>query len=505
MDDSPVSVHIWMSLYDWVCMRGCGWQVTANPIIDSLQKTVSDLVNTCKGMVVVCVNRDVAFHGGRGDLGTIANKVSEICKAAGALVTENDRLWRVAHALTGKNYKIPGSSNLQHFLLKRLLVEKSIDVIASSHAFVCDLEEICISEPDLRFNVPKNMEESKVKFEYKPTFTAQSRRKQDRQNEGYGGQDAFGNIDANDQRLRWYTVSELNEFICELCRNEMQRNKSKVLGSNSTFNPETCVNCCANWNADTNGVARSTNGRKIYTRLFAECKVAIPDLQHLMVNVNNVQAMTTIIRELVYSKLKKELSHVGFVSMTVDQAAQFYNHKHGRQLCAVRDVVICKNSEGVEERTSIYVIDRDLGNVAYSSWIKSVLDQGTMYELLGQTTNEESLQKRRRDDVGILRGDVVLSARTSIVERCMEDQEGVRAFHRAAPRGEREPHDGPEPKAEQAVRTARSAHKRGTGHHELDQAQTQANQGFKRKATESEGDRAKALSPMRRKRRRSSA
>ena len=36
-------------------------------------------------------------------------------------------------------------------------------------------------------------------------------------------------------------------------------------------------------------------------------------------------------------------------------------------------------------------IDKDLGNVAYSSWIKSVLDQGTMYELLGQTTNEESL------------------------------------------------------------------------------------------------------------------
>ena len=35
--------------------------------------------------------------------------------------------------------------------------------------------------------------------------------------------------------------------------------------------------------------------------------------------------MTTIIRELVYSKLKKELSRVGFVSMTVDQAAQFYN------------------------------------------------------------------------------------------------------------------------------------------------------------------------------------
>ena len=49
--------------------------------------------------------------------------------------------------------------------------------------------------------------------------------------------------------------------------------------------------------------------------------------------------------------------------------------------------------------------------------------------------------------------------------------------------------------AEQAVRPARSARKRGVGHHELDQAQhpqslvtEQANQGSKRKATESEGD-----------------
>ena len=96
-------------------MRGSEWHVTARPIIDSLSKAISDLVNVCKGMAIVCVNRDAAFHGGRGDLGTIANKVSEICKAAGALVTENDRMWRMAHALAGKNYKIPGTSNLQYY------------------------------------------------------------------------------------------------------------------------------------------------------------------------------------------------------------------------------------------------------------------------------------------------------------------------------------------------------------------------------------------------------
>ena len=64
-----------------------------------------------------------------------------------------------------------------------------------SNAFVRELEETCINKPDLRFNIPKNMEESKVKFEYKPTFTAQSKRKQEQQDEGNGGQDAFGNTD----------------------------------------------------------------------------------------------------------------------------------------------------------------------------------------------------------------------------------------------------------------------------------------------------------------------
>ena len=350
-------------------------------------------------------------------------------------------------------------------------MEKSIDVIAPSNAFVCELEETCINEPGLRFNIPKNMEESKVKFEYKPTFTAQSKRKQEQQDEGHGGQDAFGNIDVSDQRLRWYSVTELSEMICELCMREMQVSKSKVLGSNSKFNPTSCVNCCANWNADTNGVVRSTEGRKLYTRLFAECVVAIPDLQHLMEDVNNVQAMTTIIRELAYSKLKTELSHVGFVSMTMDHAAQFYNNGHGKQLCASRDVITCKNSEGVDERTSIFVVDKDLGNVAYSSWIKSVLDQGTMYDLLGQTTNEESLG----DVVEMILGFFEVMSyfqQTSAVERCMEDQEGVRAFNRTTPRREREPHDGPEPKAEQTIRSARGAHKRSAGHHEQDQAQT---------------------------------
>ena len=82
---------------------------------------------------------------------------------------------------------------------------------------------------------------------------------------------------------------------------------------------------------------------------------------------------------------------MGFVSMTVDQAAQFYNNGHGKQLRAFRDVIVCKNPEGVEERMSIFLIDKDLGNVAYSFWIKSVLNQGTMYELLGQTSNKEFL------------------------------------------------------------------------------------------------------------------
>ena len=109
-----------------------------------------------------------------------------------------------------------------------------------------------------------------MKFEYKPTFTAQSKRKQEQQDEGHGEQNAFGKADVGDPRLRWYTVTELSKFICELCAREMQMSKTKVLGQNSKFNPTSCVNCCANWNADTNGIARSIEGKKMYTRLFAE-------------------------------------------------------------------------------------------------------------------------------------------------------------------------------------------------------------------------------------------
>ena len=56
-------------------------------------------------------------------------------------------MWRMAHALAGKNYKIPGTSNLQCYLLTRLLVEKSIDALAPSLEFINDLEEICSSIP----------------------------------------------------------------------------------------------------------------------------------------------------------------------------------------------------------------------------------------------------------------------------------------------------------------------------------------------------------------------
>ena len=147
------------------------------------------------------------------------------------------------------------------------------------------------------------------------------------------------------------------------------------------------MNCCANWNSEVNGVARSRNGGKLYTRLFAECKVAIPDLQHLMVDVNNnVQAMTTAIRD---TRLRKELSHIGFVSMTLDQAAQFYKHGMGNNYARL-ETQSCAGTP-MRSRPTIFLVDKDLGTVAYSSWIRSVLDQGTMYDLLKQTTNEESL------------------------------------------------------------------------------------------------------------------
>ena len=80
----------------------------------------------------------------------------------------------------------------------------------------------------------------------------------------------------------------------------------------------------------------------------------------------------------------------------------------------------------------------------------------------------------------------------------MGDQEGVRAVHRAAPRGKREQHDGTKPEAEQAFCSARDTH--NPTKEVLDIMNTikpkhpyslvieQANQGSKRKASEGGGD-----------------
>ena len=66
---------------------------------------------------------------------------------------------------------------------------------------------------------------------------------------------------------------------------------------------------------------------------------------------------------------------------------------------------MCRDSDGNEEKTTIFLIDKDLGNVAYSSWIKSVLDQGTMYDLgakihtmmrMRMTTTKEMKKTRKK-------------------------------------------------------------------------------------------------------------
>ena len=127
----------------------------------------------------------------------------------------------------------------------------------------------------------------------------------------------------------------------------MQRNKARVLESDTSFNPTTCVNCCANWNADTNGVARWGEALYATFRRVQSCDPGPPTSHGGCQQCSGHDY--DYIRELAYSKLKKELSHVGFVSMTLDQAAQFYKREHGKQLCATRDVVMCRDSEGGED------------------------------------------------------------------------------------------------------------------------------------------------------------
>ena len=162
------------------------------------------------------------------------------------------------------------------------------------------------------------------------------------------------------------------------------------------------------------------------------------------------------------------------MSMTLDQAAQFYKRGHGKQLCATRDVVMCRDSDGNEEKTTIFLIDRDLGNVVYSSWIKSVLDQGTMYDLLGQTTNEETLTNVVEMVLGFFEVTSYFQHELPLwrgVWKIKREFEQSIVRHRATSRGEREQHDWPESTTEQTFCSARDTYQRGVGHHQHDQAQ----------------------------------
>ena len=239
-------------------------------------------------------------------------------------------------------------------------------VLAPSLLFINELEEICINEPDLQFNIPKNMEEPKLRFEYKPTFTAQSRRKQERRNEGYSGQDAFGSVDANDLSLRWYTVSELSDFICELCKlHELEYMHERCHEINQR--EKATHTTFRRMQSRDPGPPTSHGGRQ-------QCSGHDHDYTGTCVFQIEEGAVPRGFRE-------HDGGSGGAVLRIQIREAFVRDERCGH----------VQKFRRVEEKTSIFVIDKDLGNVAYSSWIKSVLDQGTMYELLGQTTNEESL------------------------------------------------------------------------------------------------------------------
>ena len=115
--------------------------------------------------------------------------------------------------------------------------------------------------------------------------------------------------------------------------------------------------------------------------------VAIPDLQNLMVDVNNIQAMTTIIRELAYSKLAFPRGIREHDSGSSSTVLQQRSQEATVRIPGYDRVQEFRGGRG----ENVHLYDRQ------GSWQRGtfVLDQECARprndELLGQTTNEESL------------------------------------------------------------------------------------------------------------------
>ena len=127
-----------------------------------------------------------------------------------------------------------------------------------------------------------------------------------------------------------------------------------------------CVNCCANWNADTYGIEMSIEGKKMYTPLrgMRGCnprpskpyggRQQYPGHDHDPTGARVFKA-----EEGAFSRGIRE-HDCGSSSVVLQQRSR-------EAIVRIPDVIVCKNSEGVEERMSIFLIGKDLGNVAYSS------------------------------------------------------------------------------------------------------------------------------------------
>ena len=99
-------------------------------------------------------------------------KVLELCKNAGVIVTDSGLIWKQISGLTDRSYSSNGGSKLFCVLQKKLVVEMVMDVLSLDAQTATELENACEGVSPLQFNVPQSAAGGNVLYHYKPDFTA---------------------------------------------------------------------------------------------------------------------------------------------------------------------------------------------------------------------------------------------------------------------------------------------------------------------------------------------
>ena len=121
-------------------------------------------------------------------------------------------------------------------------------------------------------------------------------------------------------------------------------------------------------------------------RLFAEICNEV-DVEQLAKGDNMLEICLGIVRQLFRTHIAKQLSHMGAVTLKLDQFQLMFGPSHRAMQLVVEKKTVDIPGEGV---VTYYRVGTDYGNACYAGWWRNLVSVDTLYELF-KCTNEEVL------------------------------------------------------------------------------------------------------------------